>query len=244
MSKTSLAGHILFGAALIGLGAEPFVTGHLPAALVPLRQPLPPWITVILGGALIATVLATIRPQWIIAPLLVIAFPALVLLTTQLPSLIRAPSDPTVWSGVFQVTAFVAAALLPVRPASGRVLLAGMLVGFGVQHFMYAGFVASLIPAWIPGPLFWTYATGVAFCVAAVSALTGKSMRIAGYGLFGMFLSWVLVLHIPRIMAEPGKETGWSSGLVALAMAGAGLLLAESAGTAGPLPYIELRRSE
>jgi uncharacterized membrane protein len=228
MSKTLLAGQMLFGTALIGLGIEPFVTGHLPSALVPLQQPLPPWVAMLLGGALVASVVATARKKWRAAPMVVVTFPALVLLATQLPDLARSPRDPTVWSGVFQVTAFVAAALLAGNPSIGRMLFAAALVGFGVHHFMYAGFIASLIPAWIPGPLFWTYLTGVAFCAAAAASLSGKATRPAGYGLALMFLSWVLVVHLPRIMADPAKEAEWSSGLVALAMAAAGLLLAQS----------------
>lgn len=229
MSKLFTAGRIMFGAALIGLGAEPFVTGHLPAALVPLRAPLPSWVAMLLGGLLVAAVLATFRKEWTPAPLALVAFPALVLLASQLPGLARAPSDPGVWSGVFQVVGFLAGTVLMVRPGTGRIILAAALMVYGIQHFMYSAFVASLVPAWIPGRFFWAYATGLAFCGAAVSALTNLASRIAGIGLAIMFGSWVLVLHLPRISADPGKETGWSSGLVALAMAGVGLLLAGSA---------------
>lgn len=232
MSKTIVAGRILFGAALIGLGVEPFVTGHPPAALVPLQHPLPAWLAILFGTGLVAAVLATIRRDWGAARLVVVAFPILVLLVSQLPDLASAPRDPTKWSGVFQVAAFGAAALLLVRPIIGRMLFAAALTGFGVHHFMYAKFIASLIPGWIPGPLFWAYLTGTAFCAAAVSSLTGKELRVAGYGLFAMFASWVLVLHLPRIMTGPAKEAEWSSGLVALAMAGAGLLLSQSSAPA------------
>ena len=75
---------------------------------------------------------------------------------------------------------------------------------------MYAAFVASLVPAWIPGRLFWAHAAGLAFCGAAVAALTNLASRIAGVCLSIMFGSWVLILHLPRIAADPGKETAWA----------------------------------
>jgi len=37
----------------------------------------------------------------------------------------------------------------------GRFLFASLLVVVGIQHFMYARLVATLVPAWIPGHLFW-----------------------------------------------------------------------------------------
>jgi len=45
----------------------------------------------------------------------------------------------------------------------GRIFIAIALVVFGVQHFMYGVFVAGLVPAWMPGRLFWAYFVGAAF---------------------------------------------------------------------------------
>jgi hypothetical protein len=39
----------------------------------------------------------------------------------------------------------------------GPLLLAGFLILGGIQHFVYADFVARLVPAWIPGSHFWVY---------------------------------------------------------------------------------------
>src|SRR5690606_17147867 len=41
---------------------------------------------------------------------------------------------------------------------TGRISLGLFLVLTGVQHFLFAEFVASLIPSWFPGSaIFWTY---------------------------------------------------------------------------------------
>ena len=50
------------------------------------------------------------------------------------------------------------------------------MIVFGAQHFMYAAFIATLIPAWIPFHLFWVYFTGAGFIVA----LAGDIMTMPG----------------------------------------------------------------
>jgi uncharacterized membrane protein len=161
---------------------------------------------------------------------LLAAFPALAFMGLHLPRLFAEPRAGALWSAAFEVVALIAGALLllPNRTA-GRVLLAVALGVFGIQHFMYARFVASLIPEWIPARLFLAWATGGAFLAASVSALLAKRVKLSGVLLSVMFLSWVAVLHVPRILGKPGSEAEWTSGLVALAMAGIGLILAGGA---------------
>lgn len=228
MNSVSIAGRALFGAALTGLGLVPFFAGRLPAALVPLESPLPPAIACGLGGLLILGALAATTREPSVAPSLWLAsFPALVLVTLHFPRLIGEPRNPVFWSATFQVAALVAGALLllPNRTA-GRVMMAVALAGFGIQHFMYPQFIAALIPTWIPDPIFWAWATGGAFLAASLSALLEKQIRLSGTLLSLMFLSWVAIVHIPRIMARPGLEPGWTSGIFAFGMAGVALLLA------------------
>ncbi|MGB8475574.1 MAG: hypothetical protein WCE61_15940 [Candidatus Acidiferrum sp.] len=51
----------------------------------------------------------------------------------------------------------------------GLYLFAGSMVIFGIQHFMYAGLLATLVTAWIPWHLFWIYFTGAGFIAAGVT---------------------------------------------------------------------------
>jgi hypothetical protein len=108
----------------------------------------------------------------------------------------------------------------------GRFLIAISLVVFAVQHFLYAGFVANLIPGWIPARLFWAYFTGIAFVAAALAIATKKMMRLAATLLGTMFLLWVLVLHIPRVAGSPRNGDEVTSLFVALAMSGIAFALA------------------
>ena len=107
----------------------------------------------------------------------------------------------------------------------GRYLFVISLVVFGVQHFLYAKFIAALIPGWIPWHLFWAEFVGVAFFATAVSFATGKMVRVVGTLLGVMFLLWVMVLHGPRIATMPHDANEWTSGFVALAIGGAALIL-------------------
>jgi hypothetical protein len=108
----------------------------------------------------------------------------------------------------------------------GRYLYALPLFIFGTQHLIYAKFVATLVPAWIPGQLFWAYFVGVAFFAAALSIIARKIAPLAATLLGLMFLLWVILLHLPRVVAalHDGKE--WTSAIVALAMSGSAFALA------------------
>jgi uncharacterized membrane protein len=163
-----------------------------------------------------------------------------------LPRLIMHVHDPAPWTSGSEVLALggavlVLAGVLPgelpdsslgwnnaldVVLGAGRYLFAIALVVIGVQHFMYAKFVATLVPAWIPWHLFWTYFVGVAFFAAAASIAKGKMVRLAG-GLLGiLFLLFVITLHVPRVAAAPRNGNEWTSEFVALAFCGAAFVLA------------------
>ncbi|HXB55487.1 MAG TPA: hypothetical protein VN461_11925 [Vicinamibacteria bacterium] len=118
----------------------------------------------------------------------------------------------------------------------GRLLFALPMAVFGVQHFMYATFVATLIPNWLPGHLFWTYLTGVAFIAASLSIVTGQKARLSASLLGLMFLLWFVLLHAPRVAEGLRNGNEWNSALVALALGGGAWLLAGTPAT-GASPF-------
>jgi hypothetical protein len=95
-----------------------------------------------------------------------------------------------------------------------------------VQHLMYGHFVATLIPVWMPGRLFWAYFIGVAFVAAALAIASGKLARLASTLLGTMFFLWVVMLHAPRVAGALHNSNEWTSLLVALAMSGCGFVVA------------------
>ena len=164
------------------------------------------------------------------------------------PRMVAHIRDPGPWTSAFEIlalsgAALVLAALLPMWGSAfgsaqrkvqevlgevGRYMFAISLMVFAVQHFLYGAFVATLVPAWIPGHLFWAYFVGVAFIAAGLSIASGKGARIAGIMLGTMFLLWVVLLHAPRVAASPHNGNEWTSEFVALAMGGASLVMASA----------------
>ncbi|HEY6374717.1 MAG TPA: hypothetical protein VIX90_04250, partial [Edaphobacter sp.] len=63
----------------------------------------------------------------------------------------------------------------------------------------------------------------------------GRKVRLAGMMLGIMFLLFVVLLHVPRMIAAPHNGIEWTSGFIALACAGASFVLA------GALPEKTLR---
>src|SRR6266581_3547483 len=120
-------------------------------------------------------------------------------------------------------------AIMDKRQTVGRVFVAVSLVVFGVQHFLYGGFVAGLVPAFMPGRLFWAYFVGVAFFAAAAGILYRPMARPAATMLGVMFFLFVVLLHIPRIAGNSSNGNEWTSGFVALAMCGGAWILANAA---------------
>src|SRR6267378_1049524 len=80
--------------------------------------------------------------------------------------------------------------------------------------------------SWIPARLFWANAVGIAFIATTLSLLTNIKARLAATLLGLMFLTWVLILHLPRVAAAPHNGNEWTSAFVALAMCGGAWMIA------------------
>jgi uncharacterized membrane protein len=107
------------------------------------------------------------------------------------------------------------------------VLLAVFLIVGGVQHFVYAAFVATLVPAWIPpSQRFWTYVAGVALVAGGAGILWRPTARLAATLSALMIFLWVLLLHIPRALAGPDHAFEMAGVYEALALSGVALLVA------------------
>jgi hypothetical protein len=83
-----------------------------------------------------------------------------------------------------------------------------MLVGFGLDHFIYIKFVSAMVPSWIPGHYFWTYFTGTALIGAGIALTFKIKLRLVASLLGIMIFTWFIILHIPRAIANPGGAKG------------------------------------
>jgi uncharacterized membrane protein YphA (DoxX/SURF4 family) len=97
---------------------------------------------------------------------------------------------------------------------------------FGAVHFHYADGTASFVPAWIPpNPHFWAYATGAGYLAAGLALLSGVQARLAATLTALMMASFVVLLHIPRIIGAPDQHAEWIMLAVSSSLTGAAWLV-------------------
>ena len=242
-------GRLCFAVPIIFFGIQYLLYGHFEGGLplVPPWTPGAPILTYVLGAALIVAGLsiATLRnarySAIFLGTLLLLSFVFLHFLHAS--AILHDGTDRTraIEGLTLSSIAFVLVGILPLqggffgsrtilkKPVTfGRMLFAFSMIVFGAQHFMYAAFIATLIPAWIPLHLFWVYFTGVGFIAAGLCIATGILSRLASMALGTMFLLWFLLLHAPRVAAHLRNGDEWASAFVALAIAGGSFLLAST----------------
>jgi uncharacterized membrane protein YphA (DoxX/SURF4 family) len=188
-----------------------FVTRIMPAwpASVPLRNL---WPYVIGIGLITAGTLLWFKPRARAAALLL----AIVLLffaaVIAVPAALRDSSIGLAWTNAGKALALAGGALVVAATAEsnrapdrrllfiGRLFLGGFMMVAGIQHFLWSQFVATLVPGWIPGAMFWTYFAGVALIAGGVGLIVPATTRFAALLSGAMVFVWLLVLHLPRAL--------------------------------------------
>jgi uncharacterized membrane protein YphA (DoxX/SURF4 family) len=248
MNGLLTAGRLFFAIAMVFFGVEFFIfvcsmNGPLPGPPWSRGVMLLDWLACV-GFVVAGLSIATGRMARLVAMVLGVVL-LLYALFRYVPVLVTRLHDPGPWTVVFEILAMVGGAwvLAASFPADGRgsqswdsvvwrladvgrFLIAISLVVFAVQHFMYARFVATLVPAWIPARLFWAYFTGIAFVAAAISIATKRVLGMAAMLLGTMFFLWVVLLHIPRVAGAIRNGNEVTSLFVAVAMCGLSFVLA------------------
>jgi len=110
--------------------------------------------------------------------------------------------------------------------AFGPLFFAVPMAVFGADHFTAPQIIASVVPSWIPGHLFWVYFVGTALITAALSMVTQKLSVLAASLLSGMILSFVLLIHLPAFAANPGDRIKFAVLLRDLSFSGGALAYA------------------
>jgi uncharacterized membrane protein len=250
MTRSTL-GRLFFAFGLAASGIQQLATGDFVRLVTP-GPPGSPGHSVqamLIGLLLLAAGLALAvakgrRARWAAAGVGVMLL--LLFLVRQLPLALAKPQVGFLWTNPCKVLALLAGAILLIgtlpeddveRPSAlarlGRGLLplaplflGGFLLLAGVQHFVYADFVAQLVPAWIPLTRFWVYFTGVALFAGGLGMLIPRTARLAATLAGIMIFLWVVLLHIPRaVTLHNAGET--SAIFEALALSGVALMLAD-----------------
>ena len=163
------------------------------------------------------------------------------MLVVLLPLALGKPGVWGSWQGVAESTAMalggvLACALAPdvgeARAISlariARLVFGVCLLVFGVSHFVYAKFTASMVPHWLPpSGLIWAYITGVAQIAAGLAILSGVQARLAAILLTVMYVIFGLLVHIPSIVADPSSHDNWAGTAINLLLIGVAWCVAD-----------------
>jgi len=95
----------------------------------------------------------------------------------------------------------------------GRLFLAVPMAVFGTEHLTDTADIASIVPKWMPAHTFWAYLVGIALIAAALSITLKIQARPAATLLGAMFCCFVLMIHLPNVVAGNGDRFLWAVAL-------------------------------
>ncbi|HEY4814214.1 MAG TPA: hypothetical protein VIH58_06020 [Chthoniobacterales bacterium] len=110
----------------------------------------------------------------------------------------------------------------------GPVFEAVALAVFAAEHFLMARDLMSIVPPWLPGPLFWTYFVGLAWLAAAISFIVWRYVRWSAALAALLFLIIVVTIDLPNLPAHLGERLFVTLTVRELAFAGGAMVLAGS----------------
>ncbi len=182
------------------------------------------------GGALLA------RRTERMGALLLASFYGFWVIALHLPRALASWNIIGAWNAPAEITymAMGALALFAAGPGAMRLrlsLVARLLAGvsalvFGLAHFNYIDFTATFVPAWIPPTqVFWAWATGAGHFAAGLAMVSGIQARLAVTLHAAMMGSFVVLVHIPRLIANPEKHEEWIMLGVSSSLTGAAWLI-------------------
>jgi uncharacterized membrane protein YphA (DoxX/SURF4 family) len=235
----------VYGLAAIALGIPGLIYGSFAVMGLPVPPHMPGYQLLVYAAAgllILAGLAVNARRTASLASLALAAFFALCVLALHVPAVFRQPMVWVSYEGVAEVMVMALGGLLAFSlvPGAGKARSASIfrivrplfglcLIVFGTSEFVYSGFTSSLVPAWLPpSQLFWTYVTGAAQIAAGLSILSGVKARLAAILLTAMYLVFGLIVHLPRVIADPSGAGIWAENGVNLVLAGAAWVLVDA----------------
>ena len=110
----------------------------------------------------------------------------------------------------------------------GPLFYAAPIAAFGTEHFTLTKDIASIVPAFIPWHMFWTYFVGACFIAAGLSLVTKIQARLAASLLALTFFLFVVLMDAPGLARNPQNRFALALMLRELAFCGGPLALAAS----------------
>jgi uncharacterized membrane protein len=113
--------------------------------------------------------------------------------------------------------------------ALSNLCFASPLAVFGALHLSSAESLMTMVPSYMPWPLFWAYFFGFALLAASLSIATKILVHWSGM-LWGIAMfSFVAMMDIPAALASPGDRFGWTLAIRELMFGSGGWILAGNA---------------
>ena len=92
----------------------------------------------------------------------------------------------------------------------GRVCAASALAAFGAEHMVNIRAFSPGVPSYIPFHAFWIAFVGLALLAAGLSLAWNRYTKLSCALLAVMLFSFVFMLHIPRLLANPHDRISWA----------------------------------
>jgi uncharacterized membrane protein len=98
-------------------------------------------------------------------------------------------------------------------------------VVFGIEHFIYAGFVATLVPPYMPVHILWVYLTAIGMIAVGTSFIINIKTQLAATLLACMLGLFILMIHIPSLIMKPHVAISQTRAIQDIALMAAALML-------------------
>jgi|SRR5579863_1546073 len=145
------------------------------------------------------------------------------------------------WGNFFEQFSLVSGALIaygllsrndsesaPRAARIGYIFFGICVVSFTTEQLLYLSGTASFVPKWIPpGQMFWAITTTIAFALAAIALLSGRSALLASRLVTAMLIGFGLLVWLPAPFGDPHKMFNWVGNAQNLAITGAAWIVTD-----------------
>jgi uncharacterized membrane protein YphA (DoxX/SURF4 family) len=145
------------------------------------------------------------------------------------------------WGNFFEQFSLVSGALIVYATAGasdsersaklarlGYIFFGICVISFTLEQLIYLSGTAEFVPKWIPpSQMFWAVVTTIAFALAAIALLSGRSALLAARLTTAMIIGFGLFVWLPAPFANPHQQISWAGNAQNLAIAGAVWIVAD-----------------
>ncbi len=246
LDKVILLGPPCYALAIAAFGVEHFTQTKGIASIVPAWIPWHEFWVYLIGACFIAAALSLVTGiQTRLAASLLAATFFLFVVLMDAPAWAQIPQNRFALALMLRELSFSGGALALAASLSAqqhprgahvfatiaRYFVAIPVLVYCVQQFMHGDHVPgipleAMTPTWIPGHALWTWLTAGVYAVAGPLLLIGRKSRAAATALGLTVLFTVLVVYVPKALAEHANLEGLNYFFDTLMYAGALLMLA------------------